>query len=135
MPKARKSSPIRRQIRFREKYQHRTVPLRYKVYLPRMEELLKPELPRYVDLEQPIMDECQSKGVPTDQWQYYIGFGKRAKEICMTFSSETKAEELEILQDEYILRGHDPNVLSQIKGIVDPWILGVSMLEIDTRLG
>jgi len=135
MPKARRSSSRRRARLFEKKYQHRTVPLRYKTLLPSMEAALKTELPIFVDLEQPIIEECQSKGVPSEKWQYYIGFGKRAKSITQDFTYETKEAELSTLVDEYVKRGLDQQVLTQILGIAAPWILGTSKLGVDTRLG
>lgn len=135
MPKARTSSSRRRMKRFEEKYTVKIVPLRYKTQIDHMEEKLAEQLPIFVDLEQPIMDECQAKGVVEALWPYYIGFGKRAKSFVEKFSSASKEVELSSLVDEYVKRGLEENVLNQILGIVAPWILGVSRLGIQTRLG
>jgi len=117
MPKARKSSPIRRQIRFREKYQHRTVPLRFKVYLPRMNELINTELINLDELERQIYDKLDSLGTPSNLYPFYMAFAKRCFETYLQFSDVTAEEEVGLLKQEFILRLLDSATLDQLATI------------------
>ena len=113
---ARKSF-ARRRARRVKKYDHNVIPKRFKIYLPRMSDLLEEELPPCVLCEEPTMALLQSLGVPTDEWQYYLGFMKRMVELYLTFTSETLQKEKDSLIAEYVLRGKDKDVLEQVQEV------------------
>jgi len=126
---ARKSFSHRR-VRRVEKYNHHVVPRRFKIYLPRMSDLLEEELPPCVLCEEPTMALLQSLGVPTDEWQYYLGFMKRMIELYLTFTSETLQKEKDSLIAEYVYRGKDKDVLEQVQIQVEI-CLGVRVPELE----
>jgi len=111
---ARRSSSHRR-VRRVKKYDHHVIPKRFKIYLPRMSDLLEEELPPCVLCEEPTMALLQSLGVPTEEWQYYLGFMKRMIEFYQSFTSETLQKEKDSLIAEYVLRGKDKDVLEQVQ--------------------
>jgi len=113
---ARKSFSHRR-VRRVKKYDYHVIPRRFKIYLPRMSDLLEEELPPCVLCEEPTMALLQSLGVPTDEWQYYLGFMKRMVELYLTFTSETLQKEKDSLIAEYVLRGKDKDVLEQVQAV------------------
>jgi len=113
---ARKSFSHRR-VRRVQKYDHHVLPRRFKIYLPRMSDALEEELPPCVLCEEPTMALLQSLGVPTEEWQYYLGFMKRMIELYLTFTSETLQKEKDSLIAEYVLRGKDKDVLEQVQAV------------------
>jgi len=126
---ARKSFSHRR-VRRVEKYNHHVVPRRFKIYLPRMSDLLEEELPPCVLCEEPTMALLLSLGVPTDEWQYYLGFMKRMIDLYLTFTSETLQMEKDSLIAEYVYRGKDKDVLEQVQIQVEI-CLGVRVPELE----
>jgi len=78
---------------------------------------LEEELPPYVLCEEPTMALLQSLGVPTEEWQYYLGFMKRMIELYLTFTSETLQKEKDSLIAEYVYRGKDKTVLEQVQEV------------------
>jgi len=113
---ARKSFSHRR-VRRVQKYDHHVLPRRFKIYLPRMSDLLEEELPPCVLCEEPTMALLQLLGVPTEEWQYYLGFMKRMIEFYQSFTSETLQKEKDSLIGEYVLRGKDKDVLEQVQEV------------------
>jgi len=113
---ARKSFSHRR-VRRVQKYDHHVLPRRFKIYLPNMTNLLPPELKVHVECEDPTMALLQSLGVPTEEWQYYLGFMKRMIEFYQSFTSETLQMEKDSLIAEYVLRGKDKDVLEQVQEV------------------
>jgi len=80
-----------------------------------MSDLLEEELPPPVLCEEPTMALLLSLGVPTGEWQYYLGFMKRMVELYLTFTSETLQMEKDSLIAEYVYRGKDKGVLEQVQ--------------------
>jgi len=115
-PTARKSFAHRR-VRRIQKYDHHVVPRRFKIYLPDMSDLLKDKLEPHVECEEPTMLELESKGVPQNEWQYYLGFMKRMLDLYRTFIGETLQQEKDSLIAEYVLRGKDKEVLEQVQEV------------------
>lgn len=72
-------------------------------------------------LEQAVFTELKNRGVPEDQWTYYMGFFKRLWERGVHFTQGTFTEEKEILITEYKLRGWDEATLRAIQGISEFW--------------
>jgi len=126
---ARKSFSHRR-VRRVQKYDHHVLPRRFKIYLPRMSDLLEEELPPCVLCEEPTMALLQLLGVPTEEWQYYLGFMKRMIEFYQSFTSETLQKEKDSLIAEYVLRGKDKDVLQQVQ-IQAEICLGVRVPELE----
>lgn len=111
-----------RKDKFKRKWTSKVIPRRFKrlVFEPPfhiIQELL-PKLEDSVGCEEPTMEELQAKGVPQDQWTYYFGFMKRLLEMYRDFSGATLELEITSLIEEYVLRGHNRNVLEQIRGVV-----------------
>jgi len=109
----------RRRARRVKKYDHHVIPKRFKIYLPRMSELLEEELPLCVLCEEPTMALLLSLGVQTSEWQYYLGFMKRMVELYLTFTSETLQMEKDSLITEYVYRGKDKDVLEQVQDVAE----------------
>jgi len=84
-----------------------------------MSDLLEEELPPPVLCEEPTMALLQSLGIPTDEWQYYLGFMKRMVELYLTFTSETLQMEKDSLIAEYVYRGKDKTVLEQVQAVAE----------------
>jgi len=126
---ARKSFSHRR-VRRVKKYDYHVVPRRFKIYLPRMSDLLEEELPPCVLCEEPTMALLQSLGVPTEEWQYYLGFMKRMIDLYLDFTSETLQKEKDSLIAEYVYRGKDKDVLEQVQIQVEI-CLGVRVPELE----
>lgn len=120
-PIARKSF-ARRRIRRVKKYDHNVLPVRMKLGMPRMAELLEDELEDSVGLEEPIEDELTYKGVPLAEWPHYMGFAKRMLRLYRKFTGETLLLEKESLIEEYVLRGKDRNVLEQEQDRVEEYV-------------
>lgn len=122
MPRKRgvaRKSFARRRVRRVKKWDHTTVPLRYKHYLPFMAELLEEEMPPPVECEEPTMAELEAKGVPESEWPYYIGYMKRMLELYRNFTGATLQSEKDSLIAEYVLRGKDKDVLQQIQTVTE----------------
>jgi len=128
---ARRSFSHRR-VRRVKKYDHHVIPKRFKIYLPRMSDLLEEELPPCVLCEEPTMALLQSLGVPTVEWQYYLGFMKRMIEFYQSFTSETLQKEKDSLIAEYVLRGKDKDVLQQVQ-IQAEICLGVRVPQLEEK--
>lgn len=118
---ARKSF-ARRRVRRVKKYDCHVTPLRFKKYLPRMSDLIETELADSVELEPLIDAELTKKGVPTSEFPYYYGFGKRMLSLYRHFTSETLKKEKESLIEEYVLRGKSRHVLEQEQGVVEKYV-------------
>jgi len=95
-----------------------------------MTNLLPPELKVHVECEDPTMALLQSLGVPTEEWQYYLGFMKRMIEFYQSFTSETLQKEKDSLIGEYVLRGKDKGVLEQVQIQVEICV-GVRVPELE----
>jgi len=115
---ARRSFAHRR-VRRIEKYDHHVIPRRFKLQLPEFANRLEDPLWIYVMCEEPTMVLLKDLGVPTSQWQYYIGFMKRMVELYLNFTEETLAKEKESLITEYVLRGKDKDVLEQVQIVAE----------------
>lgn len=98
---SRKYSPKLTQINF--KYQERTDQwgLSYNVLV---------ELIRAVD------EFLTDKGVPTDKWVLYEAVAQRAGNRALRFSGPLLADELDILVEEFTLRGLDHDILFELVG-------------------
>jgi len=114
MPKARLSSPLRRIIRFTEKYSQKVVPLRYKLYLPHMRQLLDVELTNLDELERQIYGKLEDLGVSAVSWPFYMAFSKRCFDDFIHFSEETAEDEVGFLRQEFIWRDLDSAILDQL---------------------
>ena len=66
-------------------------------------------------LEVEIFDVLTNWNVPSDQWPYYVGFGKRVWERAMKFTDATFQLEKQSLINEYVLRGHVQGVLEAVQ--------------------
>lgn len=131
---ARKSF-ARRRVRRVKKYNSHVTPLRFKKYLPRMSDLIEPELADSVGLEKPVEDELTVKGVPQSEWHYYEGFAKRMLSLYRNFTGETLKKEKESLIEEYVLRGKDRDVLEQEQDVVEKYVVPpVSCVEVKACL-
>lgn len=129
MPRRRgvaRKSFARRRVRRVKKWSHIVVPLRYKMYLPCMAELLEKNLPPPVDCEIPTMELLELEGVPTAEWPYYLGFMKRMLELYQKFTDATLQSEKTSLIEEYVLRGKDRTILESVQ-LVTEECAGVSM--------
>ena len=110
---ARKSF-ARRRIRRVKKYNAHVVPFRYKLWLPRMADLLAPQLDVHVQCETPCMALLASLGVPLSEYPNYLGFMKRLISLYQTFTGSTLMAERISLYTEYELRGKDAIVLAAV---------------------
>ena len=122
MPQKRgvaRRSFARRRVRRVKKWDHTTVPLQFKKYLPYMAPLLEEEMPPPVECEEPTMAELQIKGVPESEWPHYLGYMKRMLECYRHFTDATLQSEKDSLIAEYVLRGKDKDVLQQIQTVVE----------------
>jgi len=113
---ARRSFAHRR-VRRVKKYDHHVVPRRFKLLLPSMSDELIDSLPPPVECEEPTMTLLESLGVPTDEWQYYLGFMKRMIALYQSFTEETLAKEKESLIEEYVLREKNRDVLEAVQEV------------------
>lgn len=129
---ARKSF-ARRRVRRVKKYNSHVTPLRFKKYLPYMADLLAPKLAVEVGCETPTMELLESLGVPTDEWQYYLGFMKRMIVLYRNFTSETLASEKESLITEYVLRGKDRDVLEAVQEVAALCAEAIFEMDLWTR--
>jgi hypothetical protein len=57
-------------------------------------------------LETDVFAELHALGIPTDQWDYYMGFCKRLWKARVAFADETYDEEAQSIFNEYVLRGY-----------------------------
>lgn len=115
------SETRRRVYRTKTKWEYRVIARRFKLLQPHMILRLKDELDSSVGLEQPSMDELTVKGVPADQWPYYMGFAKRMLQLYRHFSGWTLGAEKQSLINEFVERGLDQNVLLQLQDVVDDY--------------
>ena len=112
---ARRSFARRRIRRVKTKWEHVTIPRRFKVLeFARVSEL-EWETEVLLELEVQIFDVLTNWGVPSDQWPYYVGFAKRIWERALKFQSETFLLEKQSVLNEYVLRGHTLGVLEAIQ--------------------
>jgi len=111
---ARRSIARRRIFRASLKYAWQVTPRRFKRTEAVRHQDLENALIRMDTLEKTTFSELEEKGVPTDQWVYYVAFSKRAYDICWTFTGDTRAQEIDSLINEYVLRGYDEDVLAQL---------------------
>jgi len=119
---ARTSFPRRRVFRVIAKWTEFSVPRRFKLLTPRMVPELDLELTVLDFLEQMCYRVLQMLGVDSGQWQYYVGYAKRLWEKAMSFLEETYLLERTSLQNEYVLRGLDQDVMSNLD---DPVALAI----------
>jgi len=119
---ARRSTSRRRIYRVRTKWSPPTIARRFKVMHPEMIPRLKKELDLSVGLETPIMDDLTIKGVPQNQWQYYIAFSKRMLKLYEVFSGATLQDEKQSLINEYVARGFDLAILQQQQDVVEEYL-------------
>lgn len=82
-----------------------------------MEPRLRWEIDVLEDLEEDVFQELGDKGIPSDEWPYYVGFVKRVKKIYRDFDDATAEDEITSLRNEYILRGWDPDILDQLMAV------------------
>lgn len=129
---ARKSF-ARRRVRRVKKYDHNVIPKRFKVYLPRMAQLLEPKLAVEVGCETPTMELLETLDVPTEEWPYYLGFMKRMIVLYRNFTSETLASEKESLITEYVLRGKDRDVLEEVQEVAAACAEAIFEMDLWTR--
>jgi len=106
-----------RRVRRVKKYDHHVIPRRFKIQLPDFADRLKPPLDIHVECEEPTMELLESLGVPSDEQQYYLGFMKRMVELYLKFTAETLQKEKDSLIAEYVLRGKDESVLSEVQEV------------------
>ena len=111
---ARRSIARRRIFRASLKYAWQVTPRRFKRTEAVRHQDLESALIRMDTLEKTAFSELTEKGVPTDQWVYYVAFSKRAYDICWTFTGDTREREISSLITEYVLRGYDKDVLTQL---------------------
>jgi hypothetical protein len=123
-------SYAQRRVRRVKKYDANVVPLRFKKYLPTMQQIWSDITPVYVNCEEPTMIELQSKHVPESEWPYYLGFMKRMVTIYQTFTDATAQAEAQSLINEYVLRGKNKDVLEQLQQVAAECV-GVELLEGD----
>lgn len=131
---ARRTFARRRIFRIRTKWSPPIIARRFKLLHPWMIPRLKDALDSSVGLEQPTMDELTFKGVPTDQWPYYIGFAKRMLKLYEHFTGSTLADEKLSLINEYENRGYDRDVLEQLQDVVEAY-LGITPLRLYCGIG
>jgi len=113
---ARRSFAHRR-VRRVKKYDHNVIPKRFKIQLPSMSTRLEPPLYVHVECETPTMELLETLGVPTEEWQYYLGFMKRMIELYRQFTAETLVKERDALIAEYVLRGKSEDVLEAVEEV------------------
>ena len=123
MSPARRTSARRRMKRYRAKRTWKTMPERLKrlVFEP-PEHMLREwedQEPTYVYCEEPTLAELESKGVPTEEWPYYVGYMKRMLELYTEYTGETLQLEKDSLIAEYVLRGYDKEVLEQVQEVAE----------------
>jgi len=90
------------------------VPLRFKLYLPRMEQLLNTELINLDALEVQIYQKLEELAISADRWPFYMAFSKRCFREFLGFSEATAENDVALLRQEFILRGLDSAVLDQL---------------------
>jgi len=126
---ARRSFSHRR-VRRVQKYDHHVIPRRFKIYLSYMSVGLAANMPPPVECEEPTIDELNSKGVPSEEHPYYLGFMKRMLELYRKFTGQTLQMEKDSLIAEYVYRGKDKDVLQQVQ-IVTEICAGVRVPELE----
>ena len=114
---SRRSFARRRVRRIKTKWADSPIARQFKVLELQRWANLKDESNLYVFCEEPTMAELEAKGVPKDQWPYYIGFMKKMLTLYLKFTGVTLLMEKESLLNEYVLRGHDLTVLEQIQEV------------------
>jgi len=84
-----------------------------------MIKLFEEEEPPFVECEIPTMNELQAKGVPGEEWPYYIGYMKRMLVLYRAYTGATLQLEKTNLIEEYVLRGKDRDVLEQVQTVTE----------------
>jgi len=75
--------------------------------------------PPFVYCEEPTLAELEFKGVPTEEWPYYVGYMKRMLELYKQYTGDTLQLEKDSLIAEYVLRGYDKEVLQQVQEVAE----------------
>jgi hypothetical protein len=94
------------------------LPLRFKLLLPPMHHLIETELTNYDEVERQVLQECEAKGVPTEERPYYLAYGKRVFETYCRVWDATAENEVALITQEFILRDKDEQVLNQIQALM-----------------
>jgi len=97
------------------KYTHHVVPIRFKLLIKPMSASISDELRFYDEVEGQTILECLAKGVPDAEIQHYLAFSKRVFETYSRVWETTAEKEIDILVDEFVTRGLDATVLSQLR--------------------
>lgn len=125
MPRARgkttRTSARRRVHRYRSKWSAQTIPERLKRMLIESPHLMwenwEEATPPEIYCEIPTMAELEFKGVPTEEWPYYIGYMKEMCKLYRNYTGLTLQSEKDSLITEYVLRGYDKEVLEQVQEV------------------
>lgn len=118
---ARTSAPRRRTYRTRTKWDPKVMVRRFKVYMPWMIGELIWELEVLMLLEEDCFGTLQAMGVPTDLWEYYVGFSKRVWERRVHFNDATFQLEKTSVVNEYTMRGLNPGILALLQIHSEYW--------------
>lgn len=119
--KSRLSSASKRAARYRAKYQLNPVTKRYKKLLPVMYPQIGDVLTKWDALEKLLFPRYTALGIPTAIQPFYTAWAKRKAETCVHLADTTKEKEWSILDDEFILRGLDPDWLEELSLTVGEW--------------
>jgi len=79
----------------------------------------KGDSPGYVECEEPTMEELETKGVPEEEWPYYLGYMKRMLAFYRQYTGATLQLEKTSLIEEYVLRGKNRDVLEQVQDVTE----------------
>jgi len=137
----RRSFTARRTFYAVKKWDPQVIPRRFKkLERPRVEELVF-ESEMLDDLETLVFQVLTLNAIPGDQWEWYIRYSKRLWERAVKFSWETFRLEKISLVNEFIARGQDPAILSQIQvhaevvGMLKHKLLPPSVWNYDNPVG
>jgi len=117
----RRSFAYLRIRRYRLKYRDQVIPIRFKLLLPPMHAQIETVLIKWDALEQALFPKFIELGIPSELWDNYLAWAKRKGELLLRFTDETLQKETDLLMQEFILRGLDKDILTQLEPIVDEW--------------
>lgn len=112
----------RRIKRWRKKYTVEEATKRAKKLLPVMYPQMETQLIIWDELEQMLYPVFEELGIPTEEYRYYMAWAKRKGALGLDFSAGTRTQEINLLYDEFVTRGLNPDFLDELEPIVDEWI-------------
>ena len=112
----------RRIRRYRRKYKVDPTVLRAKVLLPQMYPRLELALVDLMEIEFLVFDVLEAYGVPSELWDYYLAFAKRAASLGLRFWDATFEAEKKLLIAEFKTRGLSEDILYDLEDALITWL-------------